>query len=246
MRKLTLIKRLFLDQLRRSSGATTEIAELRAWLKRTESARSPIRTRREALRVPASTVIATPGFNPSRVISRKAAGSRSDTLLITAGTPHAHFDNSTSSPHRKRAASLGDRVPVRIGFRVAQFRGDPVFQSLRDEVLQPFRLIVNLVPRVVEDIMEEALQQTVVAKNLQGAHLPRWRQTHAMMLFVFHERRLLRRQLLQHSRDGSRADAEMLRRGRCWSPAPLRGRPAPGSLSDSRLPIPCCTVHASR
>ena len=161
------------------------------------------------MRVPASTVMATPGFNPSRVISRKAAGSRSDTLLITAGMPHAHFDNSTSSPSRKRPASLGDRVPVRIGFRVPQFRGDPIFKPLRDEVLQPFRLIVNLVPRVVEEIMQETLQQAVVAKNLQSAHLPRGRQTHAVVLFVFHKRRLLRGELLQHSGDGSGADAKM-------------------------------------
>src|SRR6202011_5631855 len=49
----------------------TEIPEARAWLKHTESHRAPIRTRRDALRVPVSTVIATPGFNPRRVISRK-------------------------------------------------------------------------------------------------------------------------------------------------------------------------------
>src|ERR1039458_8426043 len=55
-----------------------------------------MRTKREALRVPASTVIAIPGFRPRRVISRRTKGSRSDTLLITAGTPHAHLDNSTS------------------------------------------------------------------------------------------------------------------------------------------------------
>jgi hypothetical protein len=47
-----------------------------------------MRTRSEAFRVPASTVIAKPGFNPSRVISRKAAGSRSDTLLMTARDIH--------------------------------------------------------------------------------------------------------------------------------------------------------------
>jgi len=35
---------------------------------------------------------------------------------------------------------------MRIGFRVPQFRGNAIFKALRDEVLQPFRLIVNLVP----------------------------------------------------------------------------------------------------
>jgi hypothetical protein len=102
---------------------------------------------------------------------------------------------------------------VWIGFRVAQFRGDAIFKPLRDEMFQPFRLIVNLVPRVVEEIMEETLQQTVVAKNLQSAHLPRCSQTRAVVLLVFHKRRLLCRELLEHSGDGSGTDAKMLSKG---------------------------------
>jgi hypothetical protein len=35
---------------------------------------------------------------------------------------------------------------MRIGFRIPQFRGDAIFQFLRDEVFQPFRLVVNFVP----------------------------------------------------------------------------------------------------
>lgn len=78
-------------------------------------------------------------------------------------------------------------------------------------MFQPFRLIVNLVPRVVEEIMEETLQQAVMAKNFQSAPLSGRRQTHAAMFFVFHKRRLLRRELLQHSGYGGGADAEVLR-----------------------------------
>ena len=80
-------------------------------------------------------------------------------------------------------------------------------------MLQTLRLIVNLVPRVVEEIMEEALQQTMVAKNLQSSHLAGRRQTRAVMLFVFHEGRLLCRELLQHSSYGSRPDTEMMSQG---------------------------------
>ena len=36
-------------------------------------------------------------------------------------------------------------------------------------MFQPFRLIVNLVPRIVEKIMQETLQQTVMAANLPRA-----------------------------------------------------------------------------
>ena len=80
-------------------------------------------------------------------------------------------------------------------------------------MFQPFRLIVNLVPGVVEEIMEETLQQTMMAKNLQSSHLPGRRQTHAMMLFVLHKRGLLRSELLQHSSYGSGTDTEMMREG---------------------------------
>src|SRR5947209_2671720 len=80
-------------------------------------------------------------------------------------------------------------------------------------MLQPLCLLVNLVPRVVEEIMEEALQQTMMAKNLQSPHLAGRRQTRAVMLFVFHEGWLLCRELLQHSSYGSRADTEMMSHG---------------------------------
>lgn len=80
-------------------------------------------------------------------------------------------------------------------------------------MFQPFRLIVNFVPGVIEEIMEEALQQTVVPKNLQGAHLSRCSQSCAVVFLIFHKRRLLRRELLEHSGDGSGTDTEMLREG---------------------------------
>ena len=49
-------------------------------------------------------------------------------------------------------------MPVRIDLRIAENRRDPIFKPLRDEVFQPFRLIVNFIPRVVEEIVEETLQ----------------------------------------------------------------------------------------
>ncbi len=97
-----------------------------------------------------------------------------------------------------------------ISFGISQFRRDAIFKPFRDEVFQPFCLIVNLVPRVVEEIMEEALQQTVVTKNLQSAHPPHDSQTHTLVLLVFHKRWLLRCELLEHSSNGSSTDAEML------------------------------------
>ncbi len=80
-------------------------------------------------------------------------------------------------------------------------------------MLQPLCLIVHLVPRVIEEIMEETLQQTVVAKNLQRAHPPVGGQTRAVMLLIFHKRRLLCRELLEHSSDGGSTDTKVLSKG---------------------------------
>ena len=99
---------------------------------------------------------------------------------------------------------------MRVGIRITQFRRDPVFKLLRDEMFQSFGLVVNLVPRIVEEIMEETLQQTMVAKNLQSAHLPVCCQTHTVVLFVFHKRRLLCGEFLEHSGHGSSTHTEML------------------------------------
>ena len=100
-----------------------------------------------------------------------------------------------------------------ISLRIPQFRRDAIFKPLRNEMFQPFRLIVNLVPGVVEEIMEETLQQTMVAKNLQSSHLPGRRQTHATMLFVLHRGGLLCSELLQHSSYGCSTDTEMMSEG---------------------------------
>jgi len=89
-------------------------------------------------------------------------------------------------------------------------------------MFQPFCLIVNFIPRIIQEIMEETLQQAVMAKNLQRAHLPGRCQAHAVVLFVFYERRLLCRQFLEHSGYGGRADAEMPGQGIAGHPLPFR------------------------
>lgn len=95
-------------------------------------------------------------------------------------------------------------------------------------MFQPFGLVVNFVPRVVEEVMEETLQQAVVAKDLQGAPLPGCRQTHAVVLFVSYKRGLLRRELLEHSSNGCGADAKMPRERVAGHPFLFR----PGQFQD--------------
>jgi len=80
-------------------------------------------------------------------------------------------------------------------------------------MFQAFCLIVNLIPGVVEEIVEETFQQTVVSQNLKSAHLPRCSQLHAVVLLIFHKRRLSCRELLEHSSDGSSTDTKMVSKG---------------------------------
>ena len=57
-------------------------------------------------------------------------------------------------------------MPVRVRFGVSQFGRDPVLQPLRDEMFQTLRFFVNLVPRIIENVVEESFQETVVADHL--------------------------------------------------------------------------------
>ena len=113
-------------------------------------------------------------------------------------------------PQRKGTVPFRDEMAMRVCLRIAQFRRDTLLQTLGYEMLQPFRLVVDLIPGIIQKVMQETLQQTVVAQNFQGAHLSSGRQTHAVMLFILHMGRLLKRQLLEHSSNRSGTDAKTL------------------------------------
>src|SRR5271165_3303526 len=89
-------------------------------------------------------------------------------------------------------------------------------------MFQPFGLLVNLIPGVVEEIVQETLQQTMVAKDFQSSHLSGRRQTHAVMLFIFHQGWLLCSELLQHSSYGSGTDIKMTSEGIAGNPSLFR------------------------
>jgi hypothetical protein len=82
-------------------------------------------------------------------------------------------------------------MAVRIDLRIAQNGRDAILETLRDEVLQALRFVVNLVPGVLQDIMQEKFQETVMTHQLPGAMFPCRRQTNSMMLFVLDQRRAL-------------------------------------------------------
>src|SRR2546425_9848414 len=117
---------------------TTRISAASSWRNR-QGGLPPIRTNNEAFRIPGSTSKPVPGVNPRRFISRSDAGSRSETLLITAGP----FRKGDLLTNRNHSIFFRNDVPMRINGRVAKFGRDPVLQAFRDVVLKAFRLIMN-------------------------------------------------------------------------------------------------------
>ena len=54
-------------------------------------------------------------------------------------------------------------MPVWIGVGIAQFGGDPVFEPLGYEVLQTLGLLMHLIPRIPEKLMQEPFEEAMVA-----------------------------------------------------------------------------------
>src|SRR5438045_1929134 len=71
--------------------------------------------------------------------------------------------------HRPDLAGEGrDDVSMRIEPRTAEQIEDALLHTLGDHVLEAFRLVVDLVPAVAQDLDQEHLQQPVVADQLEG------------------------------------------------------------------------------
>lgn len=104
---------------------------------------------------------------------------------------------------------------------VAQVLGDPFLQVLADHVLQPFRLLVDLLPAVAQGLVEVGLEEAVVAQDLEGHLPPPLREPGPPVGLVLQEAKGL--ELLQHLRHGGRLDRESLRQG-------LRGDGPPEGL----------------
>ena len=75
-------------------------------------------------------------------------------------------------------------MSVRIELRVVQFRRDALLESFGDEVLQPFRLVMDFIPGISKDLMQERLDQPVMPNDLKSALGSGLCQSHAVMLFV--------------------------------------------------------------
>ena len=71
----------------------------------------------------------------------------------------------------------GNTVTVRIELGPAQLRIDALLETLGDEMLQAFCLVMELLDRVVQDLVQKRLKQSVVTQNLQSAPSTCGRQT---------------------------------------------------------------------
>ena len=89
---------------------------------------------------------------------------------------------------------------MRIDLRIAQDCCHAIFKSFRDEVFQPFRLIVYLIPGILQNVMEKQFQQTMVPHQFPCPPLASRRQLDPSMFLIQNQRGSLHRQLLQHSR----------------------------------------------
>ena len=75
----------------------------------------------------------------------------------------------------ERPVGAGDRVAVRIDRGIAEEGLDPVDQPLRGRVLHVLGLFVHLVPRHLERVGQEELEQAMPANHLQRQPLARRR-----------------------------------------------------------------------
>ena len=105
---------------------------------------------------------------------------------------------------------LGDEVPVRVDFGVAENGGDPIFETLRDEVFQPLGLVMDLVPGILQNVMQEEFQEAVMPHQFPRPPFPRGRKPDTSVLLVRNECGPLRCESLKHSGHRGRSNFQPL------------------------------------
>ena len=78
-------------------------------------------------------------------------------------------------------------MSVRIGFWVAEFGRDTILQLFRNEMLKALGFFVDLFPRVIEHIVKEPLDQTMVPDDLQCALSAGRRKANSMVPLIRYE-----------------------------------------------------------
>lgn len=88
---------------------------------------------------------------------------------------------------------------MRIDFRIAEDRRDPIFKSLGDEVFKPFCFLVHFVPGVFQNVVEKQFQQAVMPDQFPRSPFASRSEPDTPVFFIQNQGRALRRELLKHS-----------------------------------------------
>jgi len=81
---------------------------------------------------------------------------------------------------------LRNDMPVGIHLGIAKNGGHAVLKPLRDEVLEPLRLVMNLIPGILQNIVKKQLEQAVMSQQFPSSAFARRGQPNAVVLFVMH------------------------------------------------------------
>jgi hypothetical protein len=121
------------------------------------------------------------------------------------GLPHVQLVQGARGELLDREVGRGDRVAVGIVRRVAQLGRDDLLELAREHVLEDLGLGVDPIPRDLEDLRQEELEQAGVADDLERDATAVGGQAHAAIGRVLGEPELV--ELAHHGRDRAGRDS---------------------------------------
>ena len=110
-------------------------------------------------------------------------------------------------------ALLGDHMTMRVDLGISEDRRDAIFEAFRDEVLEPFGLLMHFIPGVLEYIMKKQFQETMMPHELPCPLLAGGCEACSSMFLILDESWALGRQFLKHAGHRWGPDAEPLGEG---------------------------------
>jgi len=85
-------------------------------------------------------------------------------------------------------------------------------------MLQAFGFVVHFIPGKIENIVQESLEQAMMALNFQSPPLTQFREDNSVVLLIFHERWAFGGKLLEHSGNRGRPHLQVGRQSAARDP----------------------------
>ena len=82
-------------------------------------------------------------------------------------------------------------MPVRVEFGIAQYRRYTIFKALRNEVFKTFGLVMNFIPRILQHVMQEQFEQTMMPDQFPRSPFARRREPDTSVFFIKNKCRTL-------------------------------------------------------